>query len=102
MCVCVCMFYRRAANGCVLGERGGVGVRELRDLRAHTSAAPECQLCDVTVVSLSLHPGLMFRANLLQCVAVSCSVLQCVAVCCSALQCVAVCCSVLQCVNFVM
>ena len=36
--------------------------------------------------------------NLLQCVAVRCSVLQCVAVCCSALQCVAVRCSVLQCV----
>ena len=29
--------------------------------------------------------------------AVCCSVLQCVAVCCSVLQCVAVCCSVLQC-----
>ena len=36
--------------------------------------------------------------NVLQCVAVWCSVLQyvCVAVCCSVLQCVAVCCSVLQ------
>ena len=32
--------------------------------------------------------------QLLQCVAVCCSVLQCVAVCCSVLQCVAVCCSV--------
>jgi len=37
------------------------------------------------------------RCNVLQCVAVYCSV-QCVAVCCSVLQCVAVCCSVLQCV----
>jgi len=46
--------------------------------------------------------------DVLQCVAVCCSVLQshcrchgsrqCVAVCCSVLQCVAVCCSVLQCV----
>ena len=41
--------------------------------------------------------------DVVQCVAVCCSVLQCVAVCCimmwcSVLQCVAVCCSVLQCV----
>ena len=36
--------------------------------------------------------------QLLQCVAVCCSVLQCVALCCSVLQRVAVCCSVLQCV----
>jgi len=35
--------------------------------------------------------------NMLQCVAVCCSVLQCVAVCCSVLQCAAVCCSVLHC-----
>ena len=34
--------------------------------------------------------------DMLQCVAVCCSVLQCVAVCCSVLQCVAVCCRVLQ------
>jgi len=34
--------------------------------------------------------------EVLQCVAVCCSVLQCVAVCCSVLQCVAVCCRVLQ------
>jgi len=33
--------------------------------------------------------------DVLQRVAVCCSVLQCVAVCCSVLQCVAVCCSVL-------
>ena len=32
--------------------------------------------------------------NMLQCVAVCCSMSQCVAVCCSVLQCVAVCCSV--------
>ena len=38
------------------------------------------------------------RGDVLQCVAVCCSVLQSVAVCCSVLQCVAVCCSVLQCV----
>ena len=38
------------------------------------------------------------RRDVLQCVAVCCSVLQCVAVCCRVLQCVAVCCSVLQCV----
>jgi len=37
--------------------------------------------------SKSKHPY-----NVLQCVAVCCSVLQCVAVCCSVLQCVAVCC----------
>ena len=36
--------------------------------------------------------------NLLQCVAVCCSVLQCDSVCCNVLQWVAVCCSVLQCV----
>ena len=36
--------------------------------------------------------------DVLQCVAVCCSVLQCVAVCCSVLQCVAVCSSVQQCV----
>ena len=35
--------------------------------------------------------------NVLQCVAVFCSVLYCAAVCCNVLQCVAVCCSVLQC-----
>jgi len=37
--------------------------------------------------------------DLLQYVAVCCSVVRCVAVCCSVLQCVAVCCSVLQCVQ---
>ena len=36
--------------------------------------------------------------NVLQCVAVCCSVLPCVAVCCIVLPCIAVCCSVLQCV----
>ena len=42
--------------------------------------------------------GVVLRhEDVLQCVAVCCSVLQCVAVCCSVLQCVAVCCSVLQC-----
>ena len=39
----------------------------------------------------------LFKRDVLQCVAVCCSVLQCVAVCCSVLQCVAACCSVLQC-----
>ena len=38
------------------------------------------------------------RCSVLQCVAVCYRVLPCVAVCCSVLQCVAVCCSVLQCV----
>jgi len=36
--------------------------------------------------------------SVLQCADVFCSSLQCIAVCCSVLQCVAVCCSVLQCV----
>jgi len=39
------------------------------------------------------HNVLQYVANMLECVAVYCSVLQCVAVCCSVLQCVAVCCS---------
>ena len=37
--------------------------------------------------------------NVLQCIAVYCSVLQCAAVCCGVLQCVAPCCCVLQCVT---
>jgi len=40
----------------------------------------------------------MCSIEVLQCVAVCCSVSPCVAVCCSVLRCVAVCCSVLQCV----
>jgi len=47
-----------------------------------------------------LAPNTWPSPQVLQCVAVCCSVLQCVAVCCSELllQCVAVHCSVLQCV----
>jgi len=41
------------------------------------------------------HPSNYIK-EVLQCVAVCCSVLQCVAVCCSVLQCVAVCCRMLQ------
>ena len=42
--------------------------------------------------------GLFHELQVVQCVAVCCSVLQCVAVCCSVLQCVAVRCSAMQCV----
>jgi len=45
---------------------------------------------------LSSSIGIDDMFDLLQCVAVCCSVLQCVAVCCSVLQCVAVCCGVLH------
>ena len=38
------------------------------------------------------------EVQLLQYVAVCCSVLQCAAVCCSVLECAAVCCSVLMCI----
>jgi len=41
---------------------------------------------------------LLTLSDVLQCVAVCCSVSQCLAVCCSVLQCLAVCRSVLQCV----
>ena len=53
-------------------------------------------------VIVSLHKSSLFGPNLgasynvLQCVAVYCSVLQYIAECCSVLQCVAVCCSALQ------
>jgi len=57
----------------------------------HLAATP-------TLLHLEINERLVSRLNVLQCVAVCCSVLQCVAVYCSVLQCVSVCCSALQCV----
>jgi len=62
-------------------------------------------MCDVNCIThfipiydmhriIHTHLGMM---NVIQKVAVCCSMLQCAAVCCSVLQCDAVCCSVLQC-----
>ena len=63
-------------------------------------------ICNGSRTERAVNAGVFFEqlvkiireVDMLQCVAVCCSVLQCVAVCCSVLQCVAVCCSVLQCV----
>jgi len=52
-----------------------------------------CQRSNV-IIRLSRPCVLQSQRQMLQCVAVCCSVLQCVAMCCSVLQCVAVCCSV--------
>ena len=56
------------------------------------------QLMQCIAVCCSVLQCVSVCCNVLQCVAECCSVLQSVAVCCSVLQCVAVCCSVLQCV----
>jgi len=57
---------------------------------------PRCQQLHMTLECMTWG-NWASTLDLLQCVAVCCSVLQCVAVCCSVLQCVAVCCSVLHC-----
>ena len=69
---------------------------------AHFESQPKTSFLDRQQFAAGLHHyGAVFTEQdeqVLQCVAVCCSVLQCVAVCCSVLQCVAVCCSVLQCI----
>jgi len=56
----------------------------------------QCDAIGMAAATNATGDHLYIYTNLLQCVAVCCSVLQCVAVCCSVLQCVAACCKVLQ------
>jgi len=57
------------------------------------------QTCCSTISSGGQQSAIFLKCqhpDVLQCVAVCCSVLQCTVVCCSVLQCFAVCCSVCE------